>query len=214
MATREFGTCFFEQYAQISLSALLGSEFDCLVNRDRPDLQSPDGKSIGIEVTRAMEESKSAEQALLKDIAGLTAGESDDDLEQILETGYAYGLRRGKYIGARELLYWKMALPMRRIIECKVSKVGSGFYGHFKKMGLFVFSKDNLGEADALKTMNYTLGLQKYLDNKYNRLYIADVDDLFVCNLDDGITPSSRLMRYRITQEQRKAFYIEAIKKH
>lgn len=214
MLSRKFDTCFFEQYAQISLSALLGSEFEDLVNLDRPDLQSPDGTSIGIEVTRAMEESKSAEQALLKDIAGLTAGESDDDLEHILETGYAYGLRRGKYIGARELLYWKMALPMRRIIECKVSKVGSGFYGHFKKMGLFVFSKDNLGEADALKTMNYTLGLQKYLDNKYNRLYIADVDDLFVCNLDDGITPGSRLMRYRITQEQRKAFYIEAIKRH
>ena len=214
MLSRKFDTCFFEQYAQISLSALLGSEFEDLVNLDRPDLQSPDGTSIGIEVTRAMEESKSAEQALLKDIAGLTAGESDDDLEHILETGYAYGLRRGKYIGARELLYWKMALPMRRIIECKVSKVGSGFYGHFKEMGLFVFSKDNLGEADALKTMNYTLGLQKYLDNKYNRLYIADVDDLFVCNLDDGITPGSRLMRYRITQEQRKAFYIEAIKRH
>lgn len=61
MATREFGTCFFEQYAQISLSALLGREFDSLVNRDRPDLQTPDGMTVGIEVTRAMEESKSAE---------------------------------------------------------------------------------------------------------------------------------------------------------
>ena len=68
MATpRKYGTCFFEQYAQISLSALLGSEFDCLVNRDRPDLQSADDHSIGIEVTRAMEESKKAEQELLKD---------------------------------------------------------------------------------------------------------------------------------------------------
>ena len=74
MATREFGTCFFEQYAQISLSALLGSEFDCLMNMDRRDLQSPDGKSIGIEVTRAMEESKSAEMALLKEVAGITKG--------------------------------------------------------------------------------------------------------------------------------------------
>ena len=55
MATRPFGTCFFEQYAQISLSALLGSEFEGLVNLDRPDLQSPDGKSVGIEVTRAEE---------------------------------------------------------------------------------------------------------------------------------------------------------------
>ena len=81
----EFGTCFFEQYAQISLSALLGSEFDSLVNKDRPDLQSPDGKSIGIEVTRAMEESKSAQMALLKDVAGLTKGECLPDIDQMLD---------------------------------------------------------------------------------------------------------------------------------
>ena len=67
---RPFGTCFFEQYAQITLASILGSEFECLVNRDRPDLQTPDDKSIGIEVTRAMEESKKAEEELLKDIAG------------------------------------------------------------------------------------------------------------------------------------------------
>ena len=213
MPTHKFDTCFFEQYAQISLSALLGSEFDSLVNLDRPDLQTPDGRTIGIEVTRAMEESKSAEQALLKDLAGITVGDNDGEIDNILEYGYAFGLHCGKYIGVRELPYWKMALPMRRILESKVNKVGSGFYGHFAKMGLFVFSKDNLGEADALKTMNYTLSLQKYLDNRYNRLYLADVDDLFVCNLDDGITPSSRLIRYRISQEQRKSFYMEAIKR-
>lgn len=211
MAVREFGTCFFEQYAQISLSALLGSEFDMLVNRDRPDLQSPDGKSVGVEVTRAMEESKSAEQALLKDIAGISAGDEDDEVEQILEYGYAYGLRSGKYIGIKELPYWRMALPMRRILETKVAKVGNGFYGHFDKMGLFVFSKDDLSAADALKTMNYTLSLQKNLDIRYNRLYLADVNDLFACNLDDGISAGSRLLRYRISREQRQAFYLEAI---
>ena len=74
MDTLKHDTCFFERYAQISLSTLLGSEFDSLVNLDRPDLQSPDGTSIGIEVTRAMEESKSAELALVKDVEGITAG--------------------------------------------------------------------------------------------------------------------------------------------
>ena len=191
MAIRAFGTCFFEQYAQISLSALLGSEFDCLVNRDRPDLQSTDGHSIGIEVTRAMEESKNAH----------------------LEFGYGYGLREGKYIGVKELSYWSMALPLRRIIESKVSKVGNGFYGHYDKMGLFVFSRENLHETEALKAMDYTMSLQKYLDIRYNRLYLADVDDLYVCNLDDGLKDSSRLMRYPVTQEQRKAFYLEAVQR-
>ena len=213
MTVHKFGTCFFEQYAQISLSTLLGCEFDALVNLDRPDLQSPDGHSIGIEVTRAMEESRLAEEELLKDISGISKGADDEDLDSILEYGYAFGLRGGRYIGSRELPYWKMALPMRRILETKVSKVGSGFYGHFDKMGLYVFSKDNLSAADAMKAMNYTLGLQKYLDTRYNRLYLADVDDLFVCNLDDGLSPGSRLIRYRVTPEQRRTFYKEAIDK-
>ena len=213
MSKRPFGTCFFEQYAQISLSALLGSEFEGLVNRDRPDLQSPDERSIGIEVTRAMEESKKAEEELLQDIAGLTPAPRSEEMDQIREYGYAYGLQKGKYIGVKELSYWSMALPMRRILESKVSKVGNGFYGHFDKMGLFVFSREDLRESEAVKAMNYTLQLQKYLDIRYNRLYLADVDDLYVCNLDDGLKESSRLVRYPITQEQRKAFYLEAVRR-
>ena len=55
--------------------------------------------------------------------------------------------------------------------------------------------------------------LQQYQDIRYNRLYIADVDDLFVCNLDDGLKDDSRLLRYRITQEQRQAFYQEAVQR-
>ena len=211
MAGRTFGTCFFEQYAQVSLSALLGSGFDALVNRDRPDLQSPDGKSIGIEVTRAMEENKAAEQALLKDLAGISAGNHTDDYDQILENGYGFGLEGGKYIGKKEFFYWSMALPLRRILESKVAKVGNGFYGRFDEMGLFVFSRENLGMTEAVKAMNYTLSLQKHQDIRYNRLYLADVDDLFVCNLDDGLKDDSRLVRYRVSQQQRQDFYREAI---
>ena len=210
---RKYGTCFFEQYAQIVLAELLGHEFDTLVNLDRPDLQTPESHVLGIEVTRAMEESKAAGLALMRDIAGITRGLPDDDVDQVLENGYSFGLRTGRYVGAQEMRYWQMALPMRRILESKVSKVANGFYGHFDRMGLFVFSKDNLTEGDAAKAMTYTIGLQKYQDLRYNRLYIADVDDLFVCNLDDGLKTASRLARYRITQAQRQAFYSEALRK-
>jgi hypothetical protein len=213
MAKRQFGTCFFESYAQISLSALLGHEFDCLVNIDRPDLQSNDGHSIGIEVTRAMEESKTAEDALLKDISGITPAPKDDDLEQILESGYAYGLHEGKYIGVKELSYWSMALPLQRILESKVSKVGNGFYGRFDKMGLYVFNRENLKKVDAEKAMNYTISLQRYLDIRYDRLYLADINDLFVCNLADGLKDDSRLVRYPISQDNRKAFFVEALRR-
>ena len=205
-------TCFFERYAQVSLCALLGSEFDCLVNRDRPDLQSRDGHSIGIEVTRAMEESKHAEEALLKDMVGITKGRDSEEIDQILEYGYGFGLRGGKYIGSKELLYWQMALPMRRIIASKVSKAANGFYGRFDKMGLYVFSKEDLQEGDAIRIMNYTIGLQRFQDIRYNRLYLADVNDLFVCNLDDGLSADARLLRYWISQDQRKDFYMESVR--
>ena len=209
----KYDTCFFEKYAQIVLADVLGREFETLVNRDRPDLQSASGHAIGIEVTRAMEESKAAGLALMEDIAGITPDLPADDFDTILETGYSFGLRTGKYVGVNEMRYWRMALPMRRILESKVSKAASGFYGHWDRMGLFVFSKENLDAGDALKAMNYTLSLQKYLDLRYNRLYIADVDDLFVCNLDDGLTAAARLARYRLTQAQRRAFYLEAVRR-
>ena len=213
LPVQKYDTCFFEKYAQIVLADVLGSEFETLVNRDRPDLQSASGHAIGIEVTRAMEESKAAGLALMQDIAGITPDLPADDIDTILDTGYSFGLRTGKYVGVNEMRYWRMALPMRRILESKVSKAASGFYGQWDRLGLFVFSKENLGESDAVKAMNYTIGLQKFQDLRYNRLYIADVDDLFVCNLDDGLSASSRLARYRLTQAQRRDFYLKAIRK-
>ena len=140
-------------------------------------------------------------------------GEDAEALASALESGYTFGLWEGKYVGANELPYWSIALPMRRILETKVAKVANGFYGQFDRMGLFVFSKDDLGAADALKAMNYTLGLQKCLDNRYDRLYLADVNDLFACNLDDGISAGSRMVRYKISQEQRRQFYLEAVRR-
>ncbi len=152
MSSRQFGTCFFEQYAQIALATFLGGEMASLVNRDQPDLQSPDERTVGIKVTRAMEKSK-------------------------------------------------------------VSKVGNDFYGHFDRMGLFVFSRENLGEKEATDAMNYTLFLQKYQDERYDWLFLADINDLFVCNLGNGLKESSRLERFPITQTQRQAFYLEAIRR-
>ena len=213
MDSRKYGTCFFEHYAQISLSAFLGSEFDCLENVDRPDLQFAGSPSIGIEVTRAMEQSRRAEQELIKHVSGITPDPKDDDFDWIQEYGYAYGLVGGRYIGARELPYWQMALPLRRIIESKVEKVGSGFYGSFDKMGLYVFCKDPIRTMDAYKTMNYVLDLQKCLDRRYNRLYLADVNDFFVCNLDDGLKESSRMLHFPVSRQRRRDFYLEAVRR-
>ncbi len=211
---RKYGTCFFEQYAQISLSALLGGEFDGLVNRDRPDLQSGNDRSMGIEVTRAMEESKTAADQLLKEIAGLTHPDGEkEDLKHIIENGYAYGLGGGRYIGAKELEYWELAMPLRRILESKISKAGNGFYGRFDRMGLYIFCKDPLKTSEAVKTCRYAMSLQKYMDIRYNSLYLSETSCLYVCNLDDGIKDSARLVSLPITSAQRHDFYFRALRR-
>ena len=80
MSYRKYDTCFFERYAMLQLQSVLGHKFDNLVNKDRPDLQSADGLSLGIEVTRAMEGGRKAALQMLKDISGIT-GDSEDRLD-------------------------------------------------------------------------------------------------------------------------------------
>lgn len=101
MGKTKFDTCFFERYAMISLKTLLGEKYSSLVNEDRPDLQAPD-HSIGIEVTRAMEENKAVADSLLLEMAGVIEPDDDtdeneeekqDDFRNIIRSGYAYGLR-------------------------------------------------------------------------------------------------------------------------
>lgn len=209
---RKYGTCFFERYAKISLEALLGREFSGLVNKDRPDLQSPDGVSLGIEVTRAMEESKDAARSLLKEVAGIAQMDEDsDDMLQIVESGYGFGLQGGRYIGAKELNYWTTSLPLKRILESKISKVGCGLYGDFKKMGLYVFCKDNLSELDVLKTCRFALETQTSVDRGYDRLYLSEVSCLHVCNLSDNVSDNARVISLHIPKAQRKRFYLEAL---
>ena len=138
---KKFDTCFFERYAQITLETVLGEEYADLVNRDRPDLQRLD-KSLGIEVTRAMEPRKEAAVDMLKEMAGLHVEEKDrEEVDQIIRTGYGYGLQDGRYVGHLEYEYWSLALPLKRIIESKVSKVASGCYSDFKEFGLYIFCK-------------------------------------------------------------------------
>ena len=213
MGKRKFDTCFFERYAQLSLETLLGQEYAGLVNEDRPDLQMPD-KSLGIEVTRAMEPKKDVALSLLKGMAGLDIKEEDrEEVGQIIDSGYGYGLQEGKYIGHIEYEYWRLAQPLRRIIESKVSKVGAGFYGEFEEYGLYIFCKDNLSEEEVTLTMEYTSDLQRNLDLRYSILYLSLIDRLYICdltNVDRTIRPT-RFESHEITPDLRRDFFIKAL---
>lgn len=210
---RKFDTCFFERYAQICLETLLGDHYSDLVNEDRPDLQKPD-RSLGIEVTRAMEPDKKAAQALLKEMAGVPVDEKDrEEVRQIISSGYGYGLQEGRYVGSLEYDYWMLAQPLRRIIESKISKVGAGFYGDFKEYGLYIFCKDDLSEEEVILTMEYASDLQRHLDIKYSTLYLSLIDRLYVCDLTnvDRLVRKTTCTSHEITREMCKKFFINSL---
>ena len=207
-----FDTCFFERYAHQTLRKFLGHEYDDLVNRDRPDLQSPDGHSLGIEVTRAMEETKDAAEQLLDNMSGFTPMQTqEDDLKRFILNGYTYGLDLGRFISQSEIRYWSMALPMRRILDSKVSKLTSGFYGDFDKSGLYIFCKDEIGIADVIGAYRRVMSLQRYSERKYNYLFLSEVNCLHVCNLSDRISDTSRVSTYDISLEDRREIYGAAL---
>ncbi|MBR5567993.1 MAG: hypothetical protein IKW27_04550 [Bacteroidales bacterium] len=213
MSNRKFDTCFFERYAQITLETCLGPEYADLVNEDRPDLQMPD-KSLGIEVTRAMEPKKDVATDMLKEMAGLQVEEEDrEEMDKIIQSGYGYGLQDGKYIGHLEYEYWALAQPLRRIIQSKVGKVASGFYGEFKEFGLYIFCKDNLTEEEVNLTMEYTSDLQRNLDVKYSKMYLSLIDKLYVCDLTevDRLHHQTKCTSYDISRKMCKEFFIKAL---
>ena len=213
MGKRKFDTCFFERYAQITLETILGPSYSALVNEDRPDLQMQD-RSLGIEVTRAMQPRKDVANALLKEMAGLQIREEDkEEVGQIISSGYGYGLQDGRYIGHLEYEYWALALPLRRIIESKVRKVASGFYGEFDEYGLYIFCKDHLTEEEVILTMEYTSDLQRNLDVKYSKMYLSLIDRLYVCDLTDvdRMLHPTKCTSYEITRKMCKDFFLGSL---
>jgi hypothetical protein len=192
---------------------LLGDEFAALVNRDRPDLQMEDG-SLGIEVTRAMEPRKEAAIDMLKEMAGLHVEEKDrEEVDQIIKTGYGYGLQDGRYVGHLEHEHWSLALPLKRIIESKISKVASGFYSDFKEFGLYIFCKDDLTEEDVVLTMEYASELQRNLDVKYSTIYLSLIDKLYVCDMThvNRADHKTTCTSYEITHRMCKEFFLRAL---
>ena len=206
MFSPKFDTCFFERYAMVSLAALLGEHYAHLVNRDRPDLQD-EAQSLGIEVTRAIRENKNVANALVNEMAGEDIKEVNaEDLRHINQSGYAYGLGDGTLVGRNEYEFWSLALPLKRILEIKMDKVNNGFYGDFHEFNLFVFTKEDLNIDQIKQTIAFMMERQAYQNRLYSRLFLSQIQALFDCDLETG-----HYRKIKISQEQRRSFYEEAI---
>jgi hypothetical protein len=204
--THRFDTCFFERYAKISLENLLGKRYASLINSDRPDLQDPE-KRIGIEVTRAIRENKNVAHALINEIAGkpITDVESED-FRDIRKNGYAYGLDNEGWVGSLEYNYWALAHPMRRIISSKVGKVTSGFYGDFEEFGLYIFTKEDINDADVTNAIDQISELQYGKRQRYHKLFISQIQSLYCCDLT-----TQTYQNIVIDKDLRRKFYNEAL---
>jgi hypothetical protein len=161
-----------------------------------------------------MESRKDVAQDLLSEMAGFEVPtDAQEDIDRIIKSGYGYGLQEGRYIGHIEYEYWRLAQPLRRIIESKVSKVGSGFYGDFEEYGLYIFCKDNLTPEEVILTMEYTSDLQRHLDLKYSKMYLSLIDRLYVCDLSD-VDPrhqTTKCASHEISRGMRTLFFMQAL---
>lgn len=207
MSKPKFDTNFFERYAKVSLTELVDCTFCNLENRDRPDLQD-ETNSIGIEVTRAIRESKNVAHALINEIAGQPIMDvSDEDWIDMTTYGYGYGLNDG-LVGDIEYNYWALAMPMQRIIASKIHKVSDGFYGEFDFFGLYIFSKESLEPDQVKQTINYAMDLQKDNKKKFSSMYISQIQEMFICDLE-----TATFEKIEISKSQCRRFYKEAIQK-
>ena len=200
----KFDTCFFERYAKITLETILGDRYSKLVNKDRPDLQTEDN-TIGIEVTRALKESKVEAIKLLNEMAVAEVMDVSE-LREKRGTGYVYGLVDVDSVGSEEYRYWFEASPLKRIIENKVKKVVNGFYGDFNEFGLYIFTKDDMNVDDLIAAMKLTMELQVGAKQYFKTLYISEIQNLYVC---DVATLSYK--QYSISEELCKKFFINSI---
>jgi hypothetical protein len=130
-----------------------------------------------------------------------------EDLQHINQSGYAYGLGDGSIIGRNEYEFWSLALPLKRILEIKMNKVNDGFYGDFDEFGLFVFTKEDLDIEQIKQTIAFMMEKQAYQNRLYSRLFLSQIQTLFDCDLETG-----RYRKFKISEEQRRSFYEEAIK--
>jgi hypothetical protein len=204
--THRFDTCFFERYAKISLENLLGKRYASLINSDRPDLQDPE-KRIGIEVTRAIRENKNVAHALINEIAGKPITDvENEDFRDIRKNGYAYGLDNEGWVGSLEYNYWALAHPMRRIISSKVGKVTSGFYGDFEEFGLYIFTKEDINDADVTNAIDQISELQYGKRQRYHKLFISQIQSLYCCDLT-----TQTYQNIVIDKDLRRKFYNEAL---
>lgn len=198
----KFDTCFFERYAMVTLATLLGEHYAHLVNCDRPDLQDNE-HGIGVEVTRAIRESKNVANALVNEMAGRPVVEvSPEESLRIAESGYAYGLADDDLIGPNEYEYWSLALPMKRILESKMNKVNNGFYGSYGEFGLFVFTKDDLDPLQVEQIVVYMMERQAWQQVGYDRLFLSQIQTLYSCDLSTGSFETKR-----ISKALRRKFY-------
>ena len=200
----KFDTCFFERYAKITLETILGDRYSKLVNKDRPDLQTEDN-TIGIEVTRALKESKVEAIKLLNEMAVAEVMDVSE-LREKRGTGYVYGLVDVDSVGSEEYRYWFEASPLKRIIENKVKKVVNGFYGDFNEFGLYIFTKDDMTVDDLIAAMKLTMELQVGAKQYFKTLYISEIQNLYVCDVAKLL-----YQQYPISEELCKKFFINSI---
>ena len=201
-------TLFFEHYARITLADLLGGRYKNLVNRDKPDLQDRAG-NFGIEVTRAMEESRSEMDALESELMRrpVEMGEQNR-LKPYLEQGEDTLLYDGKEVsfGADELKTGSDALLAA--VRSKIVLLPQ--YAPFSEYGLYVFSYGDISGGELRQAMEIIRREQAALSRQYKMLFVNDLPGFHLCDLAENTMQTFTVSPQKLRAYRRAACLAEA----
>ncbi len=204
----KLNTLFFEHYARITLADLLGGRYRTLVNRDKPDLQDKVG-DLGIEVTRAMEESRSEMDALESELMRqpVETG-AQNRLRAYLEPGEDYLLYDGKEVsfGADELKTGNDALLSS--VRAKIELLPQ--YAPFREYGLYVFSFGDISDGELHSAMETIRREQVGLPRRYRMLFVNDLPGFHMCDLAENTIQTHIVSPQKLRVYRRAALLAEA----
>lgn len=206
---------YFEYYAREILVSLFPVEFYNLHKADKPDLQD-DCKSIGIEVTLALQDNELHAVALHDNIIDAKSETEKARIkERIKSIGVDFLEYDSKIVGIGYPVSYVTSEPLISAAKNKIDKLNNKGddtlyeYFEFQHYRLFIYTSNIREKRNYLDELVNTMAdSQRNCLRKYEAIYVySEWFGLWVCDL-----ATKQILEYPITAEQREHFKLRALK--
>ncbi|MDD7793675.1 hypothetical protein [Clostridium sp. 'White wine YQ'] len=172
---------YYECYAKVVLEELYPEEFVNLEIKDKPDLQTSDGK-CGIEVTNAREQDQINAENVYSDICYNRVRDKKGSLAKIKKCGG--NLEGGVLAGKPGKDSFDLILEAFKI---KLNKLNGNGYKYFKWNWLFIFSDIYANDRMIMKATQEMQNIQLVMEKQFYKVVILVPGYCYCLKLYNGI---------------------------